>query len=85
MLNICIHAEVYGTLRMFVKILLMQSFGCRYAGMIFHKNPFFYGHDNYDQFVKIAKVFINKGRANYGQVCCMGFYFKLFQGNLLDG
>ena len=25
-------------------------------GMIFRKEPFFYGHDNYDQLVKIAKV-----------------------------
>ena len=28
------------------------------AGMIFRKEPFFYGHDNYDQLVKIAKVMI---------------------------
>ena len=26
--------------------------------MIFRKEPFFYGHDNYDQLVKIAKVSI---------------------------
>lgn len=26
------------------------------AGMMFRKEPFFYGHDNYDQLVKIAKV-----------------------------
>lgn len=26
------------------------------AGMIFRKEPFFHGHDNYDQLVKIAKV-----------------------------
>ena len=26
------------------------------AGMIFKKEPFFQGHDNYDQLVKIAKV-----------------------------
>jgi hypothetical protein len=24
--------------------------------MVFRKEPFFYGHDNYDQLVKIAKV-----------------------------
>ena len=24
--------------------------------MIFRKEPFFYGHDNYDQLVKIAKA-----------------------------
>lgn len=26
------------------------------AGMIFKREPFFHGHDNYDQLVKIAKV-----------------------------
>ena len=26
------------------------------AGMIFRKEPFFYGHDNYDQLVKICKA-----------------------------
>lgn len=31
------------------------------AGMIFQKEPFFHGHDNYDQLVKIAKV---------GRCCC---------------
>ncbi|CAI5997389.1 unnamed protein product [Closterium sp. NIES-65] len=34
----------------------MWSLGCMFAGMIFRKEPFFYGHDNYDQLVKIAKV-----------------------------
>jgi len=32
------------------------SFGCMFAGMIFGKEPFFVGRDNYDQLVKIAKV-----------------------------
>ena len=32
------------------------SLGCVMAGMIFKKEPFFQGHDNYDQLVKIAKV-----------------------------
>ena len=32
------------------------SLGCMMAGMIFKKEPFFQGHDNYDQLVKIAKV-----------------------------
>ena len=27
-----------------------------FAGMIFRKEPFFHGHDNYYQLVKIAKV-----------------------------
>ena len=30
--------------------------GCMLSGMIFRKEPFFHGHDNYDQLVKIAKV-----------------------------
>ena len=34
----------------------LWSMGCMFAGMIFRKEPFFYGHDNYDQLVKIAKV-----------------------------
>ncbi|KAK9061896.1 hypothetical protein SSX86_019080 [Deinandra increscens subsp. villosa] len=34
----------------------MWSLGCMFAGMIFRKEPFFYGHDNQDQLVKIARV-----------------------------
>lgn len=34
----------------------MWSLGCMFAGMIFRKEPFFNGHDNYDQLVKIAKA-----------------------------
>ncbi|KAL5706838.1 non-specific serine/threonine protein kinase [Ranunculus cassubicifolius] len=34
----------------------LWSLGCMFAGMIFRKEPFFYGGDNYDQLVKIAKV-----------------------------
>ncbi|KAL0381530.1 UNVERIFIED_CONTAM: Casein kinase II subunit alpha-2 [Sesamum angustifolium] len=34
----------------------MWSLGCMFAGMIFRKEPFFYGHDNQDQLVKLAKV-----------------------------
>ncbi|KAK1274848.1 Casein kinase II subunit alpha [Acorus gramineus] len=34
----------------------MWSLGCMLAGMIFRKEPFFYGHDNHDQLVKIAKA-----------------------------
>ncbi|ORX77356.1 Pkinase-domain-containing protein [Basidiobolus meristosporus CBS 931.73] len=34
----------------------MWSLGCMFAGMIFRKDPFFQGHDNYDQLVKIARV-----------------------------
>ena len=32
------------------------STGCMMAGMIFKKEPFFQGHDNNDQLVRIAKV-----------------------------
>ncbi|KAL2522678.1 Casein kinase II subunit alpha [Forsythia ovata] len=38
----------------------LWSLGCMFAGMIFRKEPFFYGHDNYDQLVKIAKVCIRR-------------------------
>ncbi|KAJ1548718.1 Casein kinase II subunit alpha [Cladochytrium tenue] len=34
----------------------MWSLGCMFASMIFKKDPFFHGHDNYDQLVKITKV-----------------------------
>ncbi|CAO3671966.1 unnamed protein product [Rhizopus stolonifer] len=34
----------------------LWSFGCMLAGMVFRKDPFFSGSDNYDQLVKIAKV-----------------------------
>jgi len=34
----------------------MWSVGCMLASMIFKKEPFFHGHDNYDQLVRIAKV-----------------------------
>lgn len=32
------------------------SLGCMFAGMMFKKEPFFMGRDNYDQLVRIAKV-----------------------------
>jgi len=34
----------------------MWSLGCMFASMIFRKEPFFHGHDNYDQLVKITRV-----------------------------
>ncbi|CAD5205972.1 unnamed protein product [Bursaphelenchus okinawaensis] len=34
----------------------MWSLGCMLASMIFRKEPFFHGHDNYDQLVRFAKV-----------------------------
>jgi len=32
------------------------SIGCMLAGMVFKKEPFFHGHDNKDQLVKIARI-----------------------------
>lgn len=34
----------------------LWSLGCMFASMIFRKEPFFHGHDNFDQLVRIAKV-----------------------------
>ncbi|RAL46691.1 hypothetical protein DM860_004970 [Cuscuta australis] len=34
----------------------LWSLGCMFAGMIFRKEPFFYGQNNEDQLVKIAEV-----------------------------
>eukprot|EP01025_Chloroclados_australasicus_P030168 TRINITY_DN30266_c1_g1_i1.p1 TRINITY_DN30266_c1_g1~~TRINITY_DN30266_c1_g1_i1.p1 ORF type:complete len:207 (-),score=29.38 TRINITY_DN30266_c1_g1_i1:297-917(-) len=34
----------------------LWSLGCTLAGMMFRKEPFFYGQDNADQLVKIARV-----------------------------
>ncbi len=34
----------------------LWSLGCMFAAMIFRKDPFFCGHDNFDQLVKIARV-----------------------------
>lgn len=48
--------ELLVDLRDYDYSLDMWSLGCMFAGMIFRKEPFFQGHDNYDQLVKIAKV-----------------------------
>ena len=34
----------------------MWSLGCMLAAILFRKEPFFYGHDNANQLVKIAAV-----------------------------
>ncbi|OMJ81699.1 hypothetical protein SteCoe_17749 [Stentor coeruleus] len=34
----------------------MWSFGAMFAGIIFRRNPFFHGHDNLDQLVKIVRT-----------------------------
>lgn len=36
--------------------LARSGLGCMLAGMVFRKEPFFQGRDNYDQLVKIARV-----------------------------
>lgn len=40
---------IYGVLQMYDYSLDMWSLGCMFASMIFRKEPFFHGHDNYDQ------------------------------------
>ena len=47
----------------------MWSLGCMFASMIFRKEPFFHGHDNYDQVTTIfllvflvASAFLLAGR-----------------------
>lgn len=43
----------------------MWSLGCMLAGMVFKKEPFFHGHDNYDQLVKIARILGTDGLFEY--------------------
>lgn len=43
----------------------MWSLGCMFAGIIFKREPFFHGNDNYDQLVKIAKVLGTEALDNY--------------------
>lgn len=43
----------------------MWSLGCMLAGMVFRKEPFFHGQDNYDQLVKIARVLGTDGLFAY--------------------
>ena len=47
----------------------MWSLGCVVAGLIFRREPFFHGHDNYDQLVKIAKVLGTDGLRAYLEKC----------------
>eukprot|EP00983_Pelagomonas_calceolata_P134927 1162106-Pelagomonas_calceolata.AAC.4 len=44
------------TLQQYDYSLDLWSLGCMFAAMIFRKEPFFYGHDNYDQLVQIVRV-----------------------------
>lgn len=48
--------ELLVDLQLYDYSLDIWSLGCMLAGIIFKKEPFFYGHDNYDQLVKIARV-----------------------------
>lgn len=48
--------ELLVDLRDYDYSLDLWSLGCMFAGMIFKKEPFFQGRDNYDQLVKIARV-----------------------------
>ena len=42
----------------------LWSLGCMFSGMIFRKEPFFHGHDNYDQLVKVREEHYG-GRASF--------------------
>eukprot|EP01060_Flectonema_neradi_P033534 TRINITY_DN5653_c0_g1_i1.p1 TRINITY_DN5653_c0_g1~~TRINITY_DN5653_c0_g1_i1.p1 ORF type:complete len:336 (+),score=33.63 TRINITY_DN5653_c0_g1_i1:47-1054(+) len=48
--------ELLVDLREYDYLLDMWSLGCMFAGLIFRQEPFFHGHDNYDQLAKISKV-----------------------------
>jgi casein kinase II subunit alpha len=48
--------ELLVNLRDYDYSLDIWSLGCMFAGIIFEFEPFFHGHDNYDQLVKIARV-----------------------------
>ncbi|KAI9310281.1 casein kinase II alpha subunit [Dichotomocladium elegans] len=48
--------ELLVDFRLYDYSLDLWSFGTMLAGMVFRKEPFFNGQDNYDQLVKIARV-----------------------------
>jgi len=48
--------ELLVNLRDYDYSLDLWSYGCMLAGLVFKKEPFFVGRDNYDQLIKIAKV-----------------------------
>ena len=47
------------------------------ASMIFRKEPFFHGHDNYDQLVRIAKVLGTEDLYDYLDKVFIDFYKKI--------
>jgi casein kinase II subunit alpha len=57
--------ELLVDLELYDYSLDMWSLGCMVAGMVFQKEPFFHGHDNYDQLVKIARVLGTDGLFDY--------------------
>jgi len=48
--------ELLVNFQMYDYSLDMWSLGCMLAGMMFRKEPFFYGRDNKDQLVKVVRV-----------------------------
>mmetsp|Transcript_59795 Transcript_59795/g.110676 ORF Transcript_59795/g.110676 Transcript_59795/m.110676 type:complete len:336 (+) Transcript_59795:78-1085(+) len=57
--------ELLVDLQLYDYSLDMWSLGCMLAGMVFRKEPFFHGQDNYDQLVKIARVLGTDGLFAY--------------------
>jgi casein kinase II subunit alpha len=57
--------ELLADQRLYDYSLDMWSLGCMLAGMVFRKEPFFHGDDNYDQLVKIARVLGTDGLFAY--------------------
>mmetsp|Transcript_36819 Transcript_36819/g.66747 ORF Transcript_36819/g.66747 Transcript_36819/m.66747 type:complete len:360 (-) Transcript_36819:195-1274(-) len=57
--------ELLVDLQLYDYSLDMWSLGCMLAGLVFRKEPFFHGQDNYDQLVKIARVLGTDGLFAY--------------------
>jgi casein kinase II subunit alpha len=57
--------ELLVDLQIYDYSLDMWSLGCMLAGIVFQKEPFFKGSDNYDQLVKIARVLGTDGLFAY--------------------
>lgn len=57
--------ELLVDLQLYDYSLDIWSLGCMLAGMVFRKEPFFQGRDNYDQLVKIARVLGTDGLFEY--------------------
>merc|ERR1711972_420771 len=57
--------ELLVDLQLYDYSLDIWSLGCMLAGMVFRKEPFFQGRDNYDQLVKIARVLGTDGLFAY--------------------